>query len=105
MTKTLAQLTNAAIRNLGIVPLTTESYAYVTSYIDPTLDDLKGRNIVDVTTTGIAERHFTYVADILAYKIAPEFDKQVKTDPQLLAAKVPIAEEALKMMQKGKVSV
>lgn len=102
MTKTVAQLTNAAIRNLGIIPLSTETFSYVTQMQDPLFDELKGRNIVDVTTSGIAERHFPYLADLLAYKVMSEFTDQVVTDKALLTAKVPAAEKALKDMQRGK---
>lgn len=102
MTKSVAQLTNAAIRNLGIIPLSTETFNYVTQMQDPLFDELKGKNIVDVTTSAIPERQFPYLADLLAYKVMAEFTDQVVTDRALITAKVPIAEKSLRDMQRGK---
>ena len=103
MTKSAAQLANAAIRNLGINPLSTETYSYVSQMVDPLFDELKGKNIADIaSTSAIPERQFVYLSDLLAYKCMAEFADLVLTDGQLLAAKVPIAEKALKDMQRGK---
>lgn len=102
MSKTVAQLANAAIRTLGITPLSTETYAYVTQMVDPLLDELKGRNIVEQSTTSISERNFYYLADLLAFKVMDEFADQVVTDKQLLMGRVAVAENALRDMQRGK---
>ena len=75
--KNRQQLVNRAIKELGLIPLTTENYASVNELVDGLFDSLNHRDIVYVVTpttatASIDEELFLPLATCLAYRAAPE---------------------------------
>lgn len=100
MSKTRQQLVNRSIKELGIIPLSTESYASINELIDGMVESLQDRGVLDdvFDVANIDERMFLPLAHCLAYYSAPEMGTDENLYPRL-AGQCQKAEQDLRVMQ------
>ena len=93
MSKTRPQLVRRALKEIGIIPLTTESYTGIDELVDGMFASLNDRDIVYVantasTTAGIIDEElFQPLAQCLAYMAGPEMGVDEPTLERLAAQK------------------
>jgi hypothetical protein len=80
MTKTRTDLIHRALRNLGALPQgqspAAEDYASISELVDALIAELEARDIIyirDIDTFGLEDKYFMPLANILAWRAAPEF--------------------------------
>lgn len=105
MTKTRNQLVDRALKEIGIVPISTVTYASVDELVDGLFDSLNHRDVVYPTSPdSIDEELFLPIASCLAYRAAPEMGV---TDPNQLVylkAKCDAAEHEMKKISSKRYS-
>lgn len=79
--QTRVDLVHKALKNLGVLPQgqppAAEEFNQVNALIDPMIEDLAGRDIVTITSTGVFEdKYFLHLAHILAGNAQSEFGMQ-----------------------------
>jgi hypothetical protein len=80
MTKTRTDLVHRALRNLGALPQgqspAAEDYASISDLVDALIAELEARDIIyiqNIDTYGLEDKYFMPLANILAWRAAPEF--------------------------------
>jgi hypothetical protein len=88
--KTKQELIHRALRNLGALPQgqspAAEEYQSISDLVDALIAELEARDIVDIQnidTHGLDDKYFMPLANILAWRAAPEFGS---ANDQALAA-------------------
>jgi hypothetical protein len=78
--KTRADLIHRALRNLGALPQgqspSAEEYQSISDLVDALIAELEARDIIyiqDIDTYGLEDKYFMPLANILAWRAAPEF--------------------------------
>lgn len=102
--KNRKQLVNRAIKELGMIPLTTESYASVDELVDGLFDSLNHRDIVyavtpTTATASLDEELFLPIASCLAYRAAPEMGITDVNQLSYLKVKSDVAEMEMKKIK------
>lgn len=102
--KNRQQLVNRALKEIGINPLSTESYASVNELVDGLFDSLNHRDIVyavtpTTVTASIDEELFLPIATCLAYRAAPEMGITDVNQLSYLKAKCDAAELEIKKIK------
>lgn len=99
MSKTRLQLVRRAIKETGIIPLSTETYGGVDELVDGMVESMQDRNVLDAVfdVSSIDERLFQPLAKCLAYAAAPELGVQQDVYNRLIAEKGAAEQDLVKM--------
>ncbi len=102
--KNRQQLVNRALKEIGVNPLSTESYASVNELVDGLFDSLNHRDIVyavtpTTATASLDEELFLPIAACLAYRAAPEMGVTDINQLSYLKAKCDMAEMEMKKIK------
>lgn len=78
--KTKTELIHRTLRNLGALPQgqspAAEEYASISDLVDALIAELEARDVIyikDIDTYGLEDKYFMPLANILAFRAAPEF--------------------------------
>jgi hypothetical protein len=102
MAKDRTDLVHRALRNLGVLPQgqspSPEEYNSVDELIEPMIEDLIERDIIDIKDVdAIEEKYFLQLGHLLAWAASPAFGMQ---NDQALAAMAQKAEEDFNEMDR-----
>jgi hypothetical protein len=102
--KTRADLIHRALRNLGALPQgqspAAEDYASLSDLVDALIAELEARNIISLSNIdvgGVEDKYFMPLANILAWRAAPEFGA---SDNPILAGLAEQGQEYLNEMDR-----